>query len=206
MTTILPRLDAPCAIARPLDVDGTAYVLANADRPGGGVPVSGALVRSLLRSALHSRGAAALEPDGTVHFTFGQSAHVVPRTLAPVFVAVPCPRPPFTPCCALCGHWAGEHDDPGAPTACTRYRLRIGRARYAMPDHSSVTYAWVRRMGRSRIVFQITEPSEHFPGGTLVVHRYPEIGEGPVEFCVHFRVIAPEQRAELVKRARGHVG
>ncbi|MFD7764130.1 hypothetical protein [Streptomyces microflavus] len=206
MTETLSPPGAPGAIARPLDAAGTAYALSNADRAGDGVPVSGALVRSVLASALHSQGAAALEPDGTVHFTFGQGAGVVPGVLGPVFSAVPSARPPLTPCCALCGHWKGEHDDPGAPTACTRYRLHIGRARYAMPDHGGVTYAWVRRMGRSRVVFQITEPTEHFPGGTLVVHRYPEVGDGPVVFCAHFRMIPPELRAGVLKRARDLVG
>ncbi|WP_433860228.1 hypothetical protein [Streptomyces kronopolitis] len=204
-TATVPQVDAPHAIGRPLDATGTAYALSNADREGAAVPVSGALLRSLLASALHSRGAAALEPDGTVRFTFGQSAGMVPGVLGPMFLAEPCERPPLTPCCARCGHWKGEHDHPGAPTACTRYRLSIGPARFAVPDHDGITYAWVRRMGRSRIVFQITEPSEHFPGGTLVVHRYPEVGDGPVTFCAHFREIGPEERAAFLDRARVHV-
>ncbi|AWI32640.1 hypothetical protein [Streptomyces tirandamycinicus] len=194
------------AIARPLDATATAYALSNADRDSSPAPVSGALLRSLLASALHSRGAAAVEPDtGTVLLTFGQIACMAPAELGPVFRAVPCERPPLTPCCARCGHWKGEHDNPAAPTACTRYRLSIGPARYSMPDHDGVTYAWVRRMGRSRVVFQVMEPSVYFPGGTLVVHRYPEIGDGPVSFSAHFRVIDPAIRAAFIARARARV-
>lgn len=204
MTTV--AAPTTLAISRPLDAPGIAYALRNVDRDGAAVPVSGALLRSLLASALHSQGAACLEEDtGAVMLTFGQIASMVPAALGPVFRAEPCERPPLTPCCARCGHWKGEHDHPAAPTACTRYRLHIGQARYAMPDHDGVTYAWVRRMGRSRIVFQITEPTEHFPGGTLLVHRYPEIGDGPVTFCAHFLVIDPAERAAFLDRAHTHV-
>ncbi|MEU3502623.1 hypothetical protein ABZ726_18295 [Streptomyces hundungensis] len=194
------------AITRPLDLDRTAYALTNVHRDAPAVAVSGALARSLLASALHSRGSAALEPaTGIAVFTWGQIASMAPASLGPVYRVVPARRPPHTPCCAYCGHWKGEHDDPGAPTACTRYRLHIGPARYAMPDSDSVTYAWVRRLGRTRVVFQITKPSEHFPGGTLVVHRYPEIGDGPVEFCAHFLVVEPKLRGAFLARARAHV-
>lgn len=204
-TATVPQVDAPHAIGRPLDATGTAYALSNADREGAAVPVSGALLRSLLASALHSRGAAALEPDGTVRFTFGQSAGMVPGVLGPMFLAEPCERPPLTPCCAWCGHWKGEHDHPGAPTACTRYRLSIGPRRFKAPEHDGVTYAWVRRMGRTRIVFEISEPSELFPGGTLVVHRYRAPGDGPYDFTAHFLPIPAEERAALLERARARV-
>ncbi|MFF0754466.1 hypothetical protein [Streptomyces sp. NPDC004267] len=203
MTTV--AVPVPLVISRPLDADRSSYALNDVRRDGAAVPVSGALLRSVLASALHSRGAAAVEPDGTVVFTFGPTASMMPAVLGPVYRAEPCERPPLSPCCARCGHWGREHDEPGAPTACTRYRLSIGPARYAMPDHDGITYSWVRRMGRSRIVFQITEPSESFPGGTLLVHRYPEIGDGPVTFCAHFLAIGPEQRAAFLDRARAHV-
>ncbi|MFB8025934.1 MULTISPECIES: hypothetical protein [unclassified Streptomyces] len=202
----LPLLDVPHAIARPLDAAGTAYVLANADRPSPAVPVSGALVRSVLASALHCGGTAAIDPEtDAVYLSWPQSGGMVPGVLGPVFVAEPCERPARTPCCALCGHWAGEHDHPAVPTACPRYRLRIGPPRYAMPDRDNVTYAWVRRMGRSRIRFEITDATEAFPGGALIVHRLPAPGDGPYGYGVHFVTIPKEERAGVLERARARV-
>ncbi|MGW7090013.1 hypothetical protein ACWGH2_41890 [Streptomyces sp. NPDC054871] len=204
-TATLPQVDVPIALGRPLDASGTSYALRNADRAGTAVPVSGALVRSLLASAFHSQGAAALEPHGAVWLTFGQSAGMTPGVLGPVFLAEPCERPPLTPCCALCGHWKGEHDHPGVPTACTRYRLYIGPRRFKAPEHEAVAYAWVRRMGRSRFVFEIGTPSELFPGGTLAVHRYRALGDGAHEFSAHLWPIPPEERAAVLERARAGV-
>ncbi|RSS87006.1 hypothetical protein EF903_18005 [Streptomyces sp. WAC05292] len=203
---VVPQLDAPHATSRPLDADRTAYLLCNADRPAAAAPVSGALVRSLLAAAHFSGGAAALEPDdGTVVLTYGQSASSVPGWLGPVFRAVPCDRPPRTPCCARCGHWKGEHDNPAVPTACRRYRLSIGPARFALPEHQGVTYAWVRRMGRTLVRFEISEPDDRFPGGALAVHRLPAPGDGPYAYCAHFMPIPPEQRTAVLKRARARV-
>ncbi|MFD0352957.1 hypothetical protein ACFVHW_04295 [Streptomyces sp. NPDC127110] len=202
---VVPQLDVPHPISRPMEAEAPAYLLSNADRKTAAAPVSGALVRSLLASALYSRGSAALEPGGTVVLTYGQIAGVVPGFLGPVFRAVPCARPPFTPCCAQCGHWRGEHDHPAVPTACTRYRLRVGPARFAVPEHDGVSYAWVRRMGSSRFRFEISEPNMRFPGGTLAVHRFPALGEGPAEFCAHFVPIPPERRAAVLACARSRV-
>lgn len=200
------QLDTPHAISRPLDANATAYALSNADRPAAAVPVSGALFRSLLASAFHSHGAAALEPDdGTVVLTWAQLGGMVPGSLGPVFRAVPCERPPRTPCCALCGHWQGEHDHPAVPTACTRYRLSIGPARFKMPEHDAVTYSWVRRVGRTRAVFEIRKPTEAFPGGTLAVHRLPAPGDGPYAYCAHYWEIPQGRRAAVLERARGRV-
>ncbi|MFD4933481.1 hypothetical protein [Streptomyces virginiae] len=206
-TVTLPRLDAPRPIDRPLDASGTAYLLSNADRPSAAVAVSGALVRSLLASTLHCGGAAALDPaDGEVVLSWPQIGGMAPGMLGPVFRAVPGARPPHTPCCARCGHWQGEHDRPAVPTACTRYRLSIGHARrFKVSKHHGVTYAWVRRFGRARVIFEITEPNMRFPGGTLSVHRYPAVGDGPAEFITHFHVIPPERRAEILARARARV-
>ncbi|MFJ5142972.1 hypothetical protein [Streptomyces sp. NPDC088707] len=205
-TPVLPQLDIPHAIARPLEAAGHSYLLANADRPGSAAPVSGALVRSLLRSALHCGGAAALEPDtGTVALSWPQSGGMVPGHLGPVFRAVPCERPARSACCARCQHWAGEHDHPAVPTACTRYRLSIGPARHSVPEHGGVTYAWVRRLGRTRVRFDITAPTEVFPGGTLVVHRMPAPGDGPYVFVAHHLPIPAERRAAVLERARARV-
>ncbi|MFJ4342637.1 hypothetical protein [Streptomyces sp. NPDC088915] len=203
----MPTVAAPAALAisRPLDVPGPAYALSNVDRDAAAVPVSGALLRSVLRSALHSRGAAAIEPDGTVVFTFGPTASMLPAALGPVYRAVPCERPPLTPCCARCGHWEREHDEPGAPTACTLYRLSIGPARFAVPEHDGVTYAWTRRLGRTRVRFEITEPTDAFPGGTLVAHRMPAPGDGPYEYVKHHVPIPPERRPAVLERARRRV-
>ncbi|MGW0757101.1 hypothetical protein ACWD1Y_11535 [Streptomyces sp. NPDC002814] len=200
----VPQLDTPHAIARPLDASRAAYALCNADRPAAAVPVSGALVRSLLASALHSGGAAALEPD-TDAVTLSWPGGMAPGQLGPVFRAVPCERPANSPCCARCGHWKGEHDHPAVPTACTRYRLSIGPARYAVPEHDGVTYAWVRRMGRTRIRFEITEPSGVFPGGTLLVHRMPALGDGPYGYGVHCAPIPAEERTAVLEGARARV-
>ncbi|MBV1940818.1 hypothetical protein KUF83_30250 [Streptomyces sp. BV286] len=200
------RLDVPHAIGRPLDADGSAYRLSNADRPESAGVVSGALLRSLLASALHSLGAASLEPeDGTVTLTFGQRAGLVPGHLGPVFRAVPCERPPRTPCCALCGHWKGEHDHPGVPSACTRYRLHIGPARHVLPEHGGITYAWMRRMGRTRVHFVITECTPTHPGGALVVHRLPTQGDGPSVYGAYYLDIPVKQRAAVLERARKRV-
>ncbi|WP_330335655.1 hypothetical protein OHS33_39140 (plasmid) [Streptomyces sp. NBC_00536] len=202
----LPQLDAPSAVSRPLDAAGAAYLLANADRPEAAVPVSGSLVRSVLGAALRSGGAAALDPaDGSMFLTYGQSAGTVPGLLGPVFRAVPCERPPLTPCCARCGHWRSEHDHPAVPTACTRYRLNIGPARYALPEHSGVTYAWTRRLGRTRVRFEISEPTDRFPGGVLSVHRFPAQGDGPYAYSAHFAPIPEERRAAVLKRAHARV-
>lgn len=196
----------PHAIARPLDAFRTAYALSNADRPATAVPVSGALVRSLLASTLHCGGAAALEPDtDAVTFTWPQIGGMVPGRLGPVFRAVPCDRPARTPCCALCGHWKGEHDHPAVPTACTRYRLSIGPARYAVPEHDGTTYVWVRRMGRTRVRFEISEPTAAYPGGALVVHRLRALGDGPYDYAAHYLPIPEEQRAAVLERARARV-
>lgn len=200
------QLAIPHAIARPLDAHRGAYALSNADRPATAVPVSGALVRSLLASALHCGGAAALEPDtDAVTLSWPQIGGMVPGHLAPVFSAVPCERPARTPCCALCGHWKGEHDHPAVPTACTRYRLSIGPARYALPDSDGVTYVWVRRMGRTRIRFEISEPTAAHPGGVLVVHRHPAPGDGPYDFAAHYLPIPEEQRVAVLERACARV-
>ncbi|MFE1270577.1 hypothetical protein [Streptomyces sp. NPDC058758] len=195
----------PLAISRPLDAPKVAYALNDVRRDGAAVPVSGALVRSVLASALHSHGAAAVEPDGTVVFTFGPTASMLPAVLGPVYRAAPCERPPLTPGCSRCGHWEREHDEPGAPTACTFYRLSIGPARYAVPDREDVTYSWVRRMGRTRVVFQITRPSGAFPGGVLVVHRMPAPGDGPYEYAKHHLPIPAERRPAVLERARRRV-
>ncbi|MGW0562862.1 hypothetical protein ACWDZ4_20140 [Streptomyces sp. NPDC003016] len=206
MTAATPVLAAPHVISRPLDAAATAYALSNADRRAAAVPVSGALVRSLLASALRCGGAAALEPDtGTVTLSWPQTGGMVPGVLGPVFRAVPCERPARTPCCARCGHWQGEHDHPAVPTACTRYRLSIGPARFKVPEREEVTYSWVRRVGRTRVVFEVREPSEVFPGGTLVVHRFPAPGDGPYGYSAHFWAIPLERRAGVLKRARGRV-
>ncbi|MER5482584.1 hypothetical protein ABT024_05120 [Streptomyces sp. NPDC002812] len=206
MKTLVPTLDVPAPIDRPLDATEPAYLLSNADRPATAVAVSGALVRSLLASTLHSGGAAALDPgDGEVVLSWPQIGGMVPALLGPVFRAVPCARPPRTPCCARCGHWPSEHDHPAVPTSCTRYRLNIRPARFKLPDHPGVTYAWVRRFGRTRVVFEIAEPSALFPGGTLAVHRYPAVGDGPVEFSAHFHVIPEVRRAALLRRAAARV-
>ncbi|MER6230928.1 hypothetical protein ABT169_17515 [Streptomyces sp. NPDC001616] len=203
-TAALPTI--PHAITRPLDASHVAYALSNADRPAVAVPVSGALVRSLLASTLHCGGTAALEPDtDAVTLSWPQIGGMVPGRLGPVFHAVPCDRPARTPCCARCGHWEGEHDHPAVPTACNRYRLSIGPARYAMPDRDNVTYAWVRRMGRSRIRFEITDATEAFPGGALIVHRLPALGDGPYGYGVHFATIPKEQRTAVLERARARV-
>lgn len=194
----------PYPISRPLDARHSAYALCNADRPASAVPVSGALVRALLASTLHCGGAVALEPDTeAVTLSWPQIGGMVPGRLGPVFRAVPCERPARTPSCAHCQHWQGEHDHPAVPTACSRYRLRIGPARYAVPEHEGVTYAWVRRMGRTRVRFEITEPSGVFPGGTLLVHRQPAPGDGPYGYAVH--PIPRERRADVLERARGRV-
>ncbi|MER7761547.1 hypothetical protein [Streptomyces sp. NPDC097619] len=202
--TAAPSL-TPYAISRSLDAHRAAYLLCNADRATAAVPVSGALLRSVLAAALFSGGTAALEPDdGTVVFTYGQSASSVPGWLGPVFRAVPCDRPPHSPCCARCGHWQGEHDHPAVPTACSRFRLQIGPARWALAE-SGVTYAWMRRMGRVRVLFEIREPNRLHPGGVLVVHRYPDPDEGPYEFVTHFWPIPPGRRSALLRRARARV-
>ncbi|MFJ8301308.1 hypothetical protein ACIQ9R_36155 [Streptomyces sp. NPDC094447] len=203
MTNVAAPL--PLAISRPLDAPRAAYALNDARRDGAAVPVSGALVRSVLRSALHSHGAAAVEPDGTVVFSFGPTASMLPAVLGPVYRAVPCEWPPRTPCCALCGHWEREHDEPGAPTACTRYRLSIGPARFAVPEHEGVTYAWTRRLGRTRVRFEITEPTGAFPGGTLMVRRMPAPGDGPYEYAKHFLPIPRDRRTAVLERARRRV-
>ncbi|MGA5411504.1 hypothetical protein ACPCSC_30155 [Streptomyces lavendulocolor] len=203
---VLPQLDIPHAITRPLDAKRAAYSLCNADRPAAAAPVSGALVRSLLASATHSGGAAGMEPDTeAVALSWPQIGGMVPGHLGPVFRAVPCERPANTPCCARCGHWKSEHDHPAVPTACTLYRLSIGPARFAVPEHDGVTYAWVRRMGRTRVRFEITEPSRVFPGGTLNVHRMPALGDGPYEFVKHCAPIPAEERAAVLERARARV-
>ncbi|MFC8538061.1 hypothetical protein ACFUJY_29675 [Streptomyces sp. NPDC057249] len=205
-TAAAVQLATPHAIGRPLDADRTAYALSNADRPAATVPVSGALVRSLLASALHCGGAAALEPDtGTVALSWPQTGGMVPGQLGPVFRAAPCDRPARTPCCVSCGHWKGEHDHPAVPTACTRYRLDIGPARYAPPEHGGITYAWVRRLGRTRVRFEITEPTAVHSGGALVAHRFPAPGDGPYDYSAHHWPIAPERRAAVLERARSRV-
>ncbi|MEU7228997.1 hypothetical protein [Streptomyces chrestomyceticus] len=197
---------APYAIGRPLDADRAAYALSNADRDRAAVPVSGAVVRSLLASVLHCGGAAALEPGtGAVTLSWPQIGGMVPGVLGPVYVAAPCEQPARTPCCARCGHWRAEHDHPGVPTACTRYRLSIGPARYAVPEHDGVTYAWVRRMGRTRVRFEITAPTAAYPDGALVVHRLPAPGDGPYDYCAHFVPIPPGRRADVLERARARV-
>jgi hypothetical protein len=199
-------LDVPHAINRPMDARHSAYLLVNADRGHSAVPVSGNLLRAVLRCALHAQGAAGLDPaDDSVTFTFGPVGGMVPNRLGPVFRAVPCERPPLTPCCAKCGHWQGEHDEPGAPTACARYRLSIGPARYSVPLHEGITYAWTRRVGRTRMVFEVTEPTDAHPGGALVVNRFPASGDGPAVFAAHFRPIPAERRAELLELARARV-
>lgn len=201
-----PRLETPHAIGRPLDATGKAYALSNADRDGAAVAVSGAVVRALLASALHCGGAAALEPDtGTVTLSWPQTGGMVPGVLGPVYRAVPCERPARTPCCALCGHWRGEHDHPAVPTACTRYRLSVGPARFAPPEHDGVTYAWVRRLGRTRVRFEITEPTAAYPDGVLAVHRMPAPGDGPYDYCTRYLPIPSGRRAAVLERARGRV-
>ncbi|KIF05169.1 hypothetical protein PL81_14660 [Streptomyces sp. RSD-27] len=199
------QLDTPHAISRPLDAAAGAYLLSNADRPAAAGAVSGALVRSLLAAAFHSGGAAALEPhDSTVVLTYGQHPGGAPGALGPVFRAVPSARPPRTPCCARCGHWQGEHDHPAVPSACRRYRLSVGPARYAVPERG-VTYAWVRRMGRARVRFEIGAPSDQFPGGVLAVHRLPAPGDGPYAYSAHYWPIPSERRAAVLERARARV-
>jgi hypothetical protein len=120
--------------------------------------------------------------------------------------ALPCPRPPLTPTCARCGHWLAEHDDdPQIHTSCTQYELLIGRALFALPEHAGITYSWVRRMGRTRYVLQITEPDEQYPGGELVVHRYPAPGDGRPTFTAHRYPIKPGQRSRTLAAARARV-
>ncbi|MEV0778901.1 hypothetical protein [Streptomyces sp. NPDC050428] len=201
---IVAQLDIPYAIGRPLDATGTAYALSNPARDGAAVPVSGSLLRSLLAVVLRAGGAAAAEPvTGVVSLSWPSSG--VPGVLGPVFRAVPCGRPPGTSCCARCGHWPGEHDHPAVPSACRRFRLSIGPARYAVPEHDGVMYAWVRRMGRTRVRFDITEPTAAYPGGVLAVHRLPAPGDGPCDYCAHHVPIPLARRAAVLERARGRV-
>jgi hypothetical protein len=203
-SSVAAPLDTPHSISRPLDADGDAYALSNADRNAAAGPVSGALLRSVLAGVLHSGGTAAMEADGTVTLSWPQLGSV-PGALGPVFVAVPCERPALTPCCARCGHWRGEHDHPAVPSACRMYRLSIGPARFAVPEHEGVTYAWVRRLGRTRARFEITRPTEAFPGGVLAVHRLPAPGDGPYGFCAHYLPIPEKRRADVLARARARV-
>ncbi|MGW7327744.1 hypothetical protein ACWGIU_03810 [Streptomyces sp. NPDC054840] len=78
--------------------------------------------------------------------------------------------------------------------------MSIGPARFKLPEHPAVSYAWVRRIGRTRVVFEIAEPSPPFPSGTLSVHRYPAVGDGPAEFSAHFYVIPPARREAILTR------
>lgn len=197
-------LDAVRAIGRPLDADRPAYTLSGPGR-GAPVPVSGSMVRCLLAVALRTGGGAALEPDtGTVVLTWPQPGGR-PGAPGPVFRAEPGERPANTPCCGNCGHWPGEHGHPAVPSSCARYRLSIGPVRYAIPEHDGVTYAWVRRLGRTRVRFEITEPTADHPGGVLAVHRLPDAGDGPCGYNAHCIPIPPGRRACVLEHARARV-
>jgi hypothetical protein len=180
---------------RPLDADCEAYALGAA--PLDVVPVSRALVRALVAVVARTGGRTVPGPvDGVLRLE-----HAAGRRM----VAVPCARPPRTPECARCGHWEAEHDHPAVVSSCGRYQLVLGRARFKTAEHGAVAYAWVRRMGRARLVFEISEPCGVFPGGTVTVHRYPAPGDGRAEFGVHRWPIPVERRVWWLARARAHV-
>lgn len=205
----------------PLAAGGAAYALSNADRPGVVVPVSGALVRSMLTAVLHGGGAATLEP-GTGALILSWPSHTptapttgvsgvpspgvpgAPGLLGPVYRAEPRERPAHTPCCARCGHWPGEHH-LAAPSACTRYRLYISPPRRTAPARDGVTYTWTRRLGHTRVRFDITEPTTAFPGGALAVRRFPAPGDGPYDYSAHYLPIPPDRRTALLQHARTRV-
>lgn len=183
-------------MVRPLDADYEAYELSAAPWPGDGVPVSGAVVRALVAVVLRAGGGAELA-DGTVRLEHADGSDAL--------VAEPCMLPSRSAECARCGHWEAEHDHPAVVSACERYRLRIGPARFKTADHDGVTYAWVRRIGRARWVFEVGEPCEQWPGGVLSVHRYPGAGAGRARFGAHRWPVPVERRAEVLEWARSHV-
>ncbi|WP_086686169.1 hypothetical protein [Streptomyces pseudogriseolus] len=192
--TAVPAATAASRGVRPLDADCEAYALGAA--PLDAVPVSRALVRALV-AVVGRRGA--VVRDGA------RGLLRLEHAAGPLLLAVPCARPPRTAECARCGHWEDEHNHPAVVSACGRYQLMLGRARFKLPEHDGVAYAWVRRMGRARLVFEISEPCGVFPGGTLTVHRYPAPGDGRAVFGVHRWVIPAERRAWWLERARAHV-
>jgi hypothetical protein len=186
-------------MAGPLDVDRDAYGLSAAWEPERAVPVSRAAVRALVAVVSRTGGRTEVRaPDGAVRLEY-------PPAGRRVLLAAPCPRPPRTAECGRCGHWAGEHGHPAVVSACDRYRLRIGPARFKVPEHGAVSYAWVRRIGRARVVFEISEPCEVFPGGTLTVHRYPAPGDGGAALGAHRWPLVADRRAEVLEWARGRV-
>lgn len=187
---------------RPLDADHEAYVLSAAEDEESAVPVSRALVRALLAVVLRTGGSGTAEAEAV---RIAYRAEPLRPAAGLVLLAVPCARSPRTPECARCGHWKDEHDHPAIASACDRYRLHIGPPRFKVPEHGAVSYAWVRRMGRTRIVFEVGEPCEVFPGGTLTVHRYPDRGDGRAEFGVHRWPIPAERRSWWIARARAHI-
>ena len=176
---------------RPLDADYEAYWIA-----GSAAPVSRAVVRALVAVVQRAGGRALLRPDDAVRLEYPGGRELL---------AVPCTRPPRVAECGRCGHWEAEHGHPAIVSACGRYRLRLGPARFKTAEHDGVAYAWVRRMGRARLVFELAEPCELFPGGTLTVHRYPAPGDGCSTFGVHRWPIPLERRSWWIARARTHV-
>jgi hypothetical protein len=190
-------------VMTPLDADREAYALGAVDAEQSAVPVSRALVRALVAVVLRTGGRAALETGGVVRLAY-RCAPLRPAA-GRVLLAVPCARPPRSPECARCGHWETEHDHPAVASSCGRYQLLLARPRFKVPEHGAVSYAWVRRMGRARLVFEIGEPCEVFPGGTVTVHRYPDRGDGRVTFAAHRWPIPAERRSWWLARARAHV-
>ncbi|MEU5181205.1 hypothetical protein AB0G49_14245 [Streptomyces longwoodensis] len=186
-----------------LDVGSEAYALGAAAVPERTAPVSRAVVRALAAVVLGTGGRVVPgRAGGAVRLEYAPAGQGAGRR---VLRAVPCARPPRTAECGRCGHWETEHDHPAIVSACDRYLLRIGPARFKTAEHGGVTYAWVRRMGRARWVFELAEPCEAFPGGTLTVHRYPGPDDGGTRLAAHCWPVAPERRAGVLKRARERV-
>jgi hypothetical protein len=187
---------------RPLDADHEAYALGPAWIPESAAPVSRAVLRALVAVVHRAGGRALLHPNDAVRLEYPPTAESSGRR---VLLAAPCVRPPGTAECARCGHWEAEHGHPAVVSACGRYRLRLGPPRFKTAEHDGVAYAWVRRMGRARLVFELAEPCEEFPGGTLTVHRYPAPGDGGSTFGAHRWPIPLERRSWWIARARAHV-
>ncbi|MBG7704867.1 hypothetical protein HCJ76_44100 [Streptomyces sp. MC1] len=182
---------------RPLDVDQGAYALSPAGSTQAAAPVSRALVRAVVAVVLRTGGRAEELAAAAVQLQYAGGRRAL--------LAVPCARPPRTAECARCGHWEAEHGHPAVVSACNRYRLRLGRPRFKTPEHDAVSYAWVRRIGRARLVFELGEPCEVFPGGTLTVHRYPAPGDGRAVLGAHRWPIPVERRTWWLDTARAHV-
>ncbi|NEA53520.1 hypothetical protein G3I60_04965 [Streptomyces sp. SID13666] len=173
------------ALARPLDVAHTAYVVGAAPAAPPQTVLSGPLFRAFLRSNLMHGGAAALdEGTGEVTFTVGRR----------VFAAEPTGHPGCAPC-VRCAHWAREHDLPWAVSACRRFQMRIGHRQ----QHEGAAVGFDRQMGSTWYRFEISPPTDDAPGGRLRVHRYPRHGEE--QRNVHVFDIPVERRNAVVALA-----